>query len=270
MHKTLNKVLFALLFIVFVAYFLEQRANTPSACKNIQGLWNPVKQVCENTTEQVIYQSLSKPNPVTIEYPENGRPVSLDKVEKIEDIVYLRGHYEVLLSPEKEDKEAVYERGSVYLNMSKMTLLTFNRQGITYFSAPFIINTAGNGVNVYVGLFSYDFNTHQARHLGDELLGERIREVSILAEAERLDAGVIRIDFKSHSTDQTFTDYPTYPSEISLELLNLLDNSDESAEFVRVKRMHSSWDSDNNGVNDCENDGSCDHTFDYSQLRVSQ
>jgi uncharacterized protein len=34
-----------------------------------------------------------------------------------------------------------------------------------------------------------------------------------------------------------------------------------------AKIMHPSWDADQNGVNDCENDGSCDHTIDYSQPR---
>ena len=31
--------------------------------------------------------------------------------------------------------------------------------------------------------------------------------------------------------------------------------------------MHPSWDRDGDGINDCENDGSCDHTVDYTQPR---
>jgi len=31
--------------------------------------------------------------------------------------------------------------------------------------------------------------------------------------------------------------------------------------------MHPSWDADHNGINDCETNGSCDHTIDYSQPR---
>lgn len=31
--------------------------------------------------------------------------------------------------------------------------------------------------------------------------------------------------------------------------------------------MHSSWDIDKDGINDCENDGTCDHTVDYSKPR---
>ena len=35
----------------------------------------------------------------------------------------------------------------------------------------------------------------------------------------------------------------------------------------RRTRMHPSWDVDGNSVNDCEKDGSCDHTIDYSLPR---
>jgi len=34
------------------------------------------------------------------------------------------------------------------------------------------------------------------------------------------------------------------------------------------KRMHPSWDTNNDSINDCESDGSCDHTIDYSKPRV--
>ena len=31
--------------------------------------------------------------------------------------------------------------------------------------------------------------------------------------------------------------------------------------------MHPSWDADHNGINDCETNGSCDHTIDYTKPR---
>lgn len=34
-----------------------------------------------------------------------------------------------------------------------------------------------------------------------------------------------------------------------------------------AKTMHPSWDADQDGINDCETDGSCDHAVDYSQPR---
>lgn len=39
------------------------------------------------------------------------------------------------------------------------------------------------------------------------------------------------------------------------------------AEYAPHKTMHPSWDQDGDGVNDCENDGSCDHTTDYTKAR---
>lgn len=38
---------------------------------------------------------------------------------------------------------------------------------------------------------------------------------------------------------------------------------------TEIKTMHPSWDQDGDGVNDCENDGSCDHTVDYTEPRVN-
>lgn len=35
------------------------------------------------------------------------------------------------------------------------------------------------------------------------------------------------------------------------------------------KQMHPSWDKNNDSINDCESDGSCDHTTDYSIPRTS-
>lgn len=34
--------------------------------------------------------------------------------------------------------------------------------------------------------------------------------------------------------------------------------------------MHPSWDINNDGINDCEHDGSCDHTVDYSRPRETR
>lgn len=34
-------------------------------------------------------------------------------------------------------------------------------------------------------------------------------------------------------------------------------------------RMHPSWDENKDGLNDCEDEGACGHTIDYSQPRKS-
>jgi len=39
------------------------------------------------------------------------------------------------------------------------------------------------------------------------------------------------------------------------------------AEFAPRQSMHPSWDKDGDDINDCENEGSCDHTIDYTKAR---
>ena len=50
----------------------------------------------------------------------------------------------------------------------------------------------------------------------------------------------------------------------------LLGSSAYASQAPAPKTMHPSWDVDKDGVNDCEKDGSCDHTVDYSLPRVSK
>lgn len=273
--------------IIIIAFYLESRANTPEACANIKGLWDPVAEVCETPTETVIFQSLSKPNPVSVIYPENNYSVKLNHVEKIDGFVYFRGQYDVLIQADVGDKAAVYDRGSVYLNMSKFTLLTTKRSGFAYFAAPFVINTAGSGVFTYVGLFSYNFSNHQATHVSSALLGNRIREETLIVEDRSIvkeevfvQDGLLNVKFKMHGPEQAFSEYPTQPSDVLLQLVALDPNNDKNAQFRRItdttiaasnasqenksKTMHPSWDANNDGINDCEFEGSCDHTIDYS------
>ena len=55
MFSTFNKVLLGLILIVIVAYFLQNRANSPEACANINGLWDASEQVCKTPTDKVIF-----------------------------------------------------------------------------------------------------------------------------------------------------------------------------------------------------------------------
>lgn len=41
----------------------------------------------------------------------------------------------------------------------------------------------------------------------------------------------------------------------------------EATPATGAPAMHPSWDADGDGINDCEKDGSCDHTTDYTQPR---
>lgn len=52
---------------------------------------------------------------------------------------------------------------------------------------------------------------------------------------------------------------------ITQENLNLI--TEEDGERNELMEMHESWDADSDGINDCEKDGTCDHTIDYSQIK---
>jgi uncharacterized protein involved in outer membrane biogenesis len=55
--------------------------------------------------------------------------------------------------------------------------------------------------------------------------------------------------------------YAAEQNRVSSRVGNLLDGN------RTTKKMHPSWDADGDGINDCERDDSCDHTFDYSKPR---
>lgn len=49
-----------------------------------------------------------------------------------------------------------------------------------------------------------------------------------------------------------------------------LDYAQFGATYCREYKMHPSWDTDKDGLNDCEKDGSCDDFVGYSQPRFSK
>ncbi|WP_417696336.1 hypothetical protein [Psychromonas sp.] len=241
MNKTLNKVLLAMLIIIGLVYYFQGRSNTQQSCITDQGFWNEAKQACEKNTEKIIFESLSNAHPTSIIYPENERPVLLDSLEKVEDNNFLHGQFDVLVASAQEDTGPVYDRGTAYLNISKLALLNDNRTGIAYFAAPYIINRMGRGVFTYVGLFSYDFQTEQAHHVSSQLLGNRVRDASIIIEEKSVvkdkvfvQEGFIKVNFKTHGEEQAAAEFPTQENTISLQLVALDPNNDENAAFRKI------------------------------------
>jgi hypothetical protein len=257
MHKLINRIALGVLLLGAGYYFLQSKINSPEECQKIAGVWNEVTASCEQTDAQKIYDNLSTSFPMTMAYPESDIQVKLDKAENIQGLFYLRGHYEVELQAATVDAEALYDRGSLYLNMSKMVIVNSAKNGVVHYAAPFIANTAGSGVFVYVGLFSYDTNSKQSVHLDSALLGNRVREEVITHLKDYL-----QVDFLSHAKGQSYSEEPTEKTAVYLQL------TDKFSRFNVVKRMHNSWDADNDGINDCESDGSCDHTINYTLPRV--
>lgn len=259
MHKIVNRIAFVVVLVVAGWYFMHQQISSPEECEKVAGVWNENTKTCEASTEQKIYASLSSAHPVTMNYPETDFKVTVNKVEKINEIDYLRGHYEKVLQEAVGDKEAVYERASLYLNLSKMLILNESESGLVSYVTPFITNTAGGAVLVYVGLFSYDLKTQHSEHLDSFLLGERVRGENITSIKDYL-----QIDFRSYAANQEFLETPSQVSALYLKIIN------HFTKFEKIQRMHSSWDKNNDGINDCEADGSCDHTINYSKPDIEE
>ncbi len=257
MHKIINRTLLVTALVLAGWYFLQGKINSPEECLKTAGIWNEVKETCEQTTTQRIYENLSSTYPITMVYPDTEFQVKIDKMETVEGVYYLRGHYQQLLKEATGQEEAIYDRGLIYLNMSKMVILSEAQDGLVHYAAPFIINTVGSGVFVYSGLFTFDKQTKKSEHLDSVLLGNRIREEKISYLKDYL-----QIDFKGHGEEQALVDYPSEDKVVYLQLENNFSN------FKAVNRMHSSWDNNNDGVNDCESEDSCDHTINYNLPRA--
>ncbi len=75
---------------------------------------------------------------------------------------------------------------------------------------------------------------------------------------------------KESSDDTVFCDESgnRYASEAEARAAGLADTQ-FGATFCSEYQagLHPSWDLNQDGLNDCEDDGSCDHTVDYSQPR---
>ena len=259
MHKLMNRLALVAIIVIAGFYFIEGQINTPAECKKAAGVWNENAENCEQSIQQKIYADISTSHPITMDYPETGFKIKVDKVEKINEISYLRGHYEKLLQEAVADKEAIYDRGSLYLNMSKMVIVNEPASGLVHYTTPFIVNTQGSGVFVYVGLFSYDVKTKQSEHLDSILLGNRVRRETITAINDYL-----QIDYKEHAKEQAYSEFPNDAKAKYVKLVS------DFSKFEEIQRMHSSWDENSDGINDCESDGSCDDSFDYSVPRVEE
>ena len=273
MNKTLNKVLLAVL-IIMGAFYYFQNSNNDYICSDNEGEIAENQQACDKSSEAIILDALSKSYPVSVIYPENERPVLLDTVEQIEQSTYLRGQFDVLVSPAQGDSGPVYDRGTVSLNMSELALLSDNQTEMTYFAAPFVINTVGSGVFTYVGLFSYDFNTQQTTHLSSELLGNRVREEKIIIEEKSVvkdnvfvQEGVIQVTFQSYGEQQSAAEYPQKNNKVTLQLVALDPKNNENATFRAIKTELNGKNEMNDEANTCiENDNCRDNSDSPAKL----
>lgn len=256
------KLIIKIIIVIFlsaVVFFTWQKRNTlPPECKTNSTLTGEVNPDCQQRIMDVINGSLIGDYPVTINMPDNDKVVSLNAVKEFRGMLFVSGEYEELLRAEP----ALYDRGSVHLNLPRITLLNEQRGANLYFVAPFVVNVMGSAIFSYTGLFSFNLDSKQAFHLDSFFLGDRIREERI-----EIVKDTIRISYLDYGPEQARSDYPNVAIEKHVQLVSVF-NDNASTKFKEVKRMHSSWDKNQDGVNDCEMQDSCDHSIDYTQARL--
>jgi len=256
MLKRSIKILAALIVIIIVSYFLKNTDDNEAQVETVkvdssnveqQTDSNPIEAKIEKSTQQIISEALLGTHPVTINYPESNRPVILDQVDQSEGEVSLSGAYSELVEGSSTNNHALYDRGDVFVNLSQLTLLDTNSNGLTYYSIPFEINTQGKGLFTYIGLFSYAFSTQESKHLGSELLGNRIKEVnikliepSIVKDKVFVQEGLIKVSFKSHGATQSGSDDPNQLNEKSLQLVALDSQNDSNARLRSIDSLQKS------------------------------
>ncbi len=193
---------------------------------------------------------------VEIQVPEVGARVRLGERIRLGEGEGLRGRYVRRLDP------GVVERGSVVLEAGRIAILGHRGDEAAapiLFAVPFFISNQGTGLFAYVGLFAYDVSTGEIRHLDSRFLGDRVRRIELVGGPGR-----VRVSFLRHAPGQSMADEPV---ERKVILIGVDRRRGRFRPSVPSPRMHPSWDRDRDGLNDCEKDGSCDHTVDYSRPR---
>ncbi|WP_413699777.1 hypothetical protein ACLKMH_20760 [Psychromonas sp. KJ10-10] len=116
---------------------IESGAET-SVEGNVEGsVKKDVKTHTELSMAQVIYESISSDYPITMNYPETDLKIKIDKVEEVKNLLYLSGRYEKELEKATDTSEAVYERATLYLNMTKIAILNKQSQDVVFYSCAF-------------------------------------------------------------------------------------------------------------------------------------
>ncbi len=223
-NKKTSAIIFILLVCAASVYFFNGPMSNHDECKQISGKLN------SQTCAKLIYTNLSGAHFLMMNYPATAHHILLNKTKTIAGDKYLQGHYQFVLKKAKGNDKAVYDSGSLHLNMSKMQLLTENKNQLIYFVAPFVINTQGSGEFIYVGLFSYDISTHKSRHLDSFFLGDRIQKEKIQPFKD-----YIKIDYKDYAQDQAFSDPPSKTVSVLL-LIENINAPQKTPHFKKIKQ----------------------------------
>ncbi len=247
-------VLITLLTTVSFTYFYFRDFLKIDICLDDGGAWDGKRRTCQIDIEREISNHLwtNKTDGLKINVPETNTVAILNDAATFENTVYFKGDYPRQFSAD------IIEKGSVFYDSRKIAIISKveAHHSRFYYATTFIVSNQGSGLFTYVGLFVYDKALQKSTHLDSYLLGDRIKEVTINDDIQ-----AINISFLQNKNSASFSEYPTEREKIQLLIVGEPEN------FQFHQGMHPDWDQNQDGINDCEFDGSCDHTFDYTQSK---
>ena len=253
-------ILITLLTIASFTYFYFRDFLKIDICLDKGGAWNGKERSCNVNIEREISNHLwtNKTDGLKINIPETNTVAILNDVATFDNTDYFKGEYLKIHSPN------IIEKGAVFYDDRKITIISKVAPGENtkfYYATTFSVSNQGSGFFTYAGLFLYDRTKQKSMHMDSYFLGDRIKEVKITDEIQ-----AIKISFYRHTTTQSLSEYPAEKQTINLSVIDL-STIDGGAKFQFYKEIHPSWDKNQDSINDCESDGSCDHTTDYSKAR---
>ena len=255
-HRSIKNILIliTLLAIVSFTYFYFLHFLKADRCLDNGGAWDDQEHRCNVTLEREISNHLwtNKTDGLKINIPETNTVAILNDVVTFNNVDYFKGDYSWQPSAD------MIEKGSVFYDSRKITIISKveAHHSRFYYATTFIVSNQDSVLFTSVGLFVYDKALQKSTHLDSYLLGDQVKEVSINDEIQS-----ITVHFLKHNNRSAFSESPTERKSIQLHIIGEPGN----IQFYRV--MHPDWDKNNDGINDCEFDGSCDHTVDYTQSK---
>jgi len=254
--KVIATVLLLFITAASITYFSFKNFYNIDVCLDNGGAWNDKKQICDINIEREISNHIWTNNidGLKINIPETDAVAILNDVVTFDNADYFTANYS------SKHSSTLIEKGSVFYDSRKIILIskveTDTSTRLSY-AAPFTVSNQGSGLFTYIGLFIYDKALQKSTHLDSYFLGDRVKDVKISDEIQ-----AIKVSFFQHTITQAFSEHPTERQTIHLSVAG------KQKKFQFYKSIHPDWDKDQDGINDCENDGSCDHTTDYTQGKM--
>lgn len=191
-------------------------------------------------------------DPLMIQLPESGISIAMNQTIRRNGRTYIAGAFRRTIAQDGVERDMVLadtEAGTTITMSADMS------SQVQLYAVPFAVSNQGSGNFHYVGLFVLNTESGQRVHLDSYFLGDRVQDIRLI------DAGrAVKVAYLKHASDQSFADDLTEETFVNLYI-------EKDMKLRPYTGMHPSWDINHNGINDCEEDGTCDDSVDYTLAR---